>query len=56
MFFGRTEQRRMNPYITLAVGALAFVGVVSIVKSAKGMIECSCERIKCMIRPEECGE
>ena len=46
----------MNPYVALAVGALAFVGVVSIVKSAKGMIRCGCEKVKSVIKPDEYGE
>ena len=56
MIFGRTEQKRMNPYVTLMVGALAFVGVVSIVKSAQGMIECGCEKIKSVIKPNDYSE
>lgn len=56
MIFGRTEQKRMSPYVALAVGALAFVGAVSIVKSAKDMMRCGCEKIKSVIRPEKYSE
>lgn len=50
MFFGRSEHKRMNPYVAFAVGALAFVGAVSLVKSARGMIRCGCDKVKCMVK------
>lgn len=56
MFFGRSEQKRMNPYVAIAVGALAFVGAVSLVKGARGMIRYGCDKVKCMVRDVMHGE
>ena len=50
MFLKKTEHRRLNPYVTMAVGALALVGAVSIVKYTKNMMLSGCDKMSCALR------
>lgn len=50
MFFKKSEHRKMNSYFTLAVGALAVVGAMSLARCAKGMIQCGYEKMSCMMK------
>jgi hypothetical protein len=56
VFFERSERKRMNPYVAITVGALALVGAVSIVKSAKSMVRCGCEKMKKIMRWDVCEQ
>lgn len=50
MFLKKSEHKHLHPYITLTVGALALVGAVSIVKCAKGLMRCGCDKMSCMVK------
>lgn len=50
MLFKKSERRHMNPYVTVAVGTLAVIGMVSIVKCGKKMISCTCDKMSCMVK------
>lgn len=50
MFFKKTEKKHMNPYVAIAVGTLAMIGAVSIVKCGKRVVRCTCDKMTCMIK------
>ncbi len=54
--FGKSERKRRNPTLTLAVGALAAIGAVSIVKCGKRIMCEVGKKMKAVMRgaSEEC--
>ena len=50
MLFKKTDRKHLHPYVTLTVGALAVIGAVSVVKCAKSMMRCGCEKVSCMVK------
>ena len=54
--FGKSERKRRNPTLTLAVGALAAIGAVSIVKCGKKIAGEVGRKMKAIIRgaSDEC--
>ena len=56
--FGKSERKRRNPTLTLAVGALAAIGAVSIVKCGKRVVGELGKKVKTIMRgcSDECQE
>jgi len=50
MLFKKSERKRMNPYVTMAIGTLAVIGAVSIVRCGKRMVRHTCDKMTCMVR------
>ena len=48
MLFRRTEHRGMNPYVVLAVGTLAMIGAVTVVKESKRTAKCMKDKMTSM--------
>ncbi len=42
----KNERKKKNPTLVMAVGALAAVGAVSIVRSVKRIVKCTGERVR----------
>ena len=55
MLFGKTERKRHSAKFVLAVGALAAVGAISLVKSGKQMFNDACGKIKLFSKKNECS-
>lgn len=52
----KSEKRRRHPGMKLAVGALAMVGAVSLVNSAKRTVKEKSKKIIGMFRSSDCSE
>lgn len=50
MLFKRTDHKHVHPYVTLTVGALAVIGAVSVMKCAKGLMRCGCNKVSYMVK------
>lgn len=50
MFLKKSEHKRFHPYFTLTVGTLAIIGAASIVKCAKNVMRCGCDKVTCMVK------
>lgn len=53
MFFGKNERKRSSAIPILVVGALAFVGAVSITKKGKAVVRSATAKIKNMMGKDE---
>ena len=50
MFFGRSEHKRTNPYVTVTIGALAMIGAFNVVRCAKRSARCMKNKVKVIFR------
>ena len=46
MFFGKSERRKTSVITIMAIGALAMVGAVGIVRKGKQAIGCACDKLR----------
>ena len=53
MLFGKTEHRRMHPYVAMTIGTLAMIGAFSVVKCTKRTAKCMCDKMTSMFRTEK---
>ena len=53
MLFGKTEPRRMNPYVAMTIGTLAMIGAFSVVKCTKRTAKCMCDKMTSMFKDEK---
>lgn len=56
MLFRKTEHRRMHPYVVLAVGTLAMIGAVTVVKESKKTAKCMKDKMTSMFVGEKSDE
>ena len=56
MLFGKSERRRMNPYVALTIGTLAMIGAFSVVKCTKRTTKCMCDKMTSMFKGEKSCE
>ena len=54
MFFRKTERKRYGACFILAVGALATIGAISVVRYGKGMIKDAGGKIKDILKKDKC--
>lgn len=54
MFFRRTERKRHSACFILAVGALATIGAISVVRYSKQMIGDAGCKIKAFMKKDKC--
>ncbi len=55
MFFGKSERKKTSVVPILIVGALAFVGAVSLTKKGKTIVKNATSKVKRMMGKDECG-
>ena len=55
MFFGKSERKRSSVVPILIVGALAFVGAVSLTKKGKAVICNAAGKVKRIVTREDSG-
>lgn len=55
MFFGKSERKKTSVLPILVVGALAFVGAVSLTKKGKAVVKNTAAKVKRMMGKDECG-
>lgn len=53
MLFGKSERRRMNPYVALTIGTLAMIGAFSVVRCAKRTVKCASDKMTSMFKSKE---
>ena len=58
MFLKKSEHRRISPYVTLTVGALAAIGMVRIIKCGKRSVRCMSDKVCSMFKKsvKECTD
>ena len=54
MFFRKTERKRYGTFFILAVGALATVGAISVVKYGKQMVRDAGSKVKDWLNKDKC--
>lgn len=52
MIYRKNERKRHNVCAILTIGALAAIGVISIAKSSKAMLNCACNKVKGFFKKE----
>ena len=55
MFFRRTERKRYGACFVLAVGALATVGAITVVRYGKQMVKDVGGKVKSIFKKENCS-
>lgn len=56
MFFGRSEHKRANPYVILAIGGLAMVGAITLTRCARNTVRSVKNKVKCTFRGTDVNE
>ena len=54
--FTKGERKKKNPTLVMTVGALAAVGVISLVRGAKRVMKSTGEKVKGLLHPADDGE